>query len=1699
MTRQEQLELWGRDKRPEASKCSASPAVAPCAALGDVAGMGATNQPAVAEGNPVNPLTGQKYQVDLDAAAMPGQLGLEIKRHYSSALGAVANPVGRGWTFSYDTRLFVTRATIQIIQADGRRLIFRRPDTNEAGARHGATRAASRNEKPESLSLEHPQTPAAICTSDRAEDGEILILPEGGYRWTWPTGRQLDFDRSGHLMMIREPMQEAAASSAPAAAPHAEKAGHLAEGASRGAGVSSAAVTAQRPAVKDARDSGADAAQTGSATKSSNELLVLAKRWAILRIQRDSDGRMLQVTDPADRSMRFGYDHLGHLTHIDHPRGRWHYRVSSTGQLLSVTSPEQAQRIYRYEDPGFPSAITAIEISAPALKKTVRMGTWRYDHQGRVIEYNGPREKLMFSYFPADENGVMRTVVADRNGREKTYRFREHGGEWQTTSIIGQGCEHCTTADRHFRYDDQNRLVGTREQIDLKNSSMARMLRFDRDRFGRIERVWRLHWQNDANNRDAAPQAGKDGLSLLRRYEYADDSSLLPSLVASPSVLPGKEYTVRYVYRRVAGKDRPVQITESGYSHGKRVDRNVSVEYDEQGRLLRIDGPLPGANDRIDFRVIEQGAETEGATRENAKKNARFVMSDGLGREVVAGDDDSWLASSLAWLQDNGRFQLHPGEIRHVAANGVRQKVVVDDFNRITQTESPDAGTETIWHDVADRVVRQTDSLGAEVRIEHDDFGRPLKRVVTAPGGFEEITQYRYDGAHLVEVRHPVATERYAHDAQGRITQREAAIHPAGSGKTQSFVTRYRYDEQGTLPVEVTLPNGAIVRQSVDNGLHDVSLIGLSGDASKKLYQRELRGSLGKDGVREERWRFGNNTQRVLRRGKGERLLSVQDSRAAGLAAHDAGRQEKGAEHTQFPAATQSDDSGVSGDAVSPQDKTAGMPEAPVQWSPLAISGEALRYDDRGKIVALSSPGREQRLVWSKAGYLMIAEEWQPDRESAQESRPIPNDAVERLNGFSRRADWWYAWDENGNRVFTGRNVQVDGRQSNESVFQSGITGSASHYLPGTNRLRDIPHDAAGRPLQWQGWKIEWHPGGQISTITHADGRVLRYFYNHRGERVAREENGQWSFFDYDNGRLQAEVSATHPAMRVWWYEGEIPALMLDASNQDAWATWIEPGAESDKPSFFGKLLGRWFGQRAGAEHSVTWLHVGHHGMPLAATNSQGQVVWQQQYGPFGEKLPGKHAGPENDPRLRFPGQWEDPATGLYYNLLRDYDPTLGRYLSPDPLGLRAGPNPYLYVNGDPVRNIDPTGLLLFAFDGTYNNRESNTNIWKFYQLYQAEGNGAPASASHRAYLEGVGVMGGEHTAYRRADNPSKDQWEAVVADHWRENVEYHVQQFREAVNALKPGEELNIDVVGFSRGASQALEFGRLIARELRSGKMANAAQVNLRFMGLLDPVPTNMYDWDGVNSKKPDANAEDPAFWESEMKYWKTLCNPMGVDDEWDNVVNILAAHDQRDFLFDAGSLGSQLQNRAPGKVREEFALAGSHSDIGGGYEPEDGSDLSDVAFWALLERARDAGINLREPEETGIPADDWRNVTIPVAHVEWTLVDGRMNGREIIRDGAEVHASISGVPGINLRLESIQSNNPAAVLEALDEMHRFTVNTLHAVPESGVWRTHRTPSGAGLGARIPARDPRAGETEQHRPGGNVRGMAPWARIPV
>ncbi|MCX2784614.1 RHS repeat-associated core domain-containing protein [Microbulbifer thermotolerans] len=60
---------------------------------------------------------------------------------------------------------------------------------------------------------------------------------------------------------------------------------------------------------------------------------------------------------------------------------------------------------------------------------------------------------------------------------------------------------------------------------------------------------------------------------------------------------------------------------------------------------------------------------------------------------------------------------------------------------------------------------------------------------------------------------------------------------------------------------------------------------------------------------------------------------------------------------------------------------------------------------------------------------------------------------------------------------------------------------------------------------------------------------------------------------------------------------------------------------------------------------------------------------------------------------LRFPGQIQGGEAAYYYNYFRDYDPSLGRYIQSDPIGLQGGINTYGYAYQNPVMYTDPNGL----------------------------------------------------------------------------------------------------------------------------------------------------------------------------------------------------------------------------------------------------------------------------------------------------------------------------------------------------------------------------------------------------------------------
>jgi RHS repeat-associated protein len=120
-------------------------------------------------------------------------------------------------------------------------------------------------------------------------------------------------------------------------------------------------------------------------------------------------------------------------------------------------------------------------------------------------------------------------------------------------------------------------------------------------------------------------------------------------------------------------------------------------------------------------------------------------------------------------------------------------------------------------------------------------------------------------------------------------------------------------------------------------------------------------------------------------------------------------------------------------------------------------------------------------------------------------------------------------------------------------------------------------------------------------------------------------------------------------------------------------------------------------GVLSGSTGALAYVEPDQIGTPRVAIDGTSNLPdwnWSPLNDPFGETQPQQSLnGSSFTLNLRMPGQSYDAESGLNYNYFRDYDPTTGRYIESDPIGLRGGISTYGYVGGSSLRASDRFGL----------------------------------------------------------------------------------------------------------------------------------------------------------------------------------------------------------------------------------------------------------------------------------------------------------------------------------------------------------------------------------------------------------------------
>ena len=108
--------------------------------------------------------------------------------------------------------------------------------------------------------------------------------------------------------------------------------------------------------------------------------------------------------------------------------------------------------------------------------------------------------------------------------------------------------------------------------------------------------------------------------------------------------------------------------------------------------------------------------------------------------------------------------------------------------------------------------------------------------------------------------------------------------------------------------------------------------------------------------------------------------------------------------------------------------------------------------------------------------------------------------------------------------------------------------------------------------------------------------------------------------------------------------------------------------------------------RRAGTLH---WVGSDHLGGTIRVLNDSFTALDGMRYKPYGED---RDAGSRLNTDRKFTGQTEDEAAGLYWYASRAYDPTIGRFVSPDTVvpapGNPQSLNRYSYVYNNPLKFV---------------------------------------------------------------------------------------------------------------------------------------------------------------------------------------------------------------------------------------------------------------------------------------------------------------------------------------------------------------------------------------------------------------------------
>ncbi|WP_437957717.1 RHS repeat-associated core domain-containing protein [Sorangium sp. So ce119] len=905
------------------------------------------------------------------------------------------------------------------------------------------------------------------------------------------------------------------------------------------------------------------------------------------------------------------------------------------------------------------------------------------DSAGRAIVFEGTREGRIRSISVPDPNGSSIAFVrfeydargdlieaVDADGYSMHYGYDEHHRL--------QRLEYPSGIVFHFVYDDEGRCVETWGSYPgHADPALA------------LEAPAVLH--------DGHPAKGIYHCRFVYDGDYTEvvDSVRLQRFFGGPSDEIGKAVSARggVTTRTYDDRDRMTSLTDP-------TGAMWTWQYDDMNAIVRETNP---DGQTIHVRRDALGRELEvidpagGGTTIGRERSGEIVyMRDQTGGLIQFNHVDRGIPREI--IDERGgrhlfEYDHHGNCTARTFPNGARYQFSYDYWGRLLRVVNP-LGHEThLRYTRSGRLTHLVDQLGRTTNYRYDGMGN-LASLTEANGS---TTTYEYGGLNwLTRVVHPDGSELRAYynregwllyhlNERGEKSERSYLADGNLSAERQFHGTTIRYQrdllgritgyDEGDGPHELKLsPAGQILEHIAPDGSvqrfeYDArgELMVASSVGVEITFERDAAGRITKESVTVEgamyvvqSWRNESGDRLTLRTSLGHELRVKRDANGRVAALEDRDGRILSIARSPLGSVQRIDlaDGGAIIDARDAANRLRRRHvERPREGQP-RHEPERIGADRGGTV--------EHRYEYTDI------DELRSMSTSAGQTDVFEYDARKRLvckqRSDGRREDFYVDSCSNYSEI----NVRgLERAYTQGNVIATRGNTQYIHDARGYLITKIVRNPASPTP---ETWRYSWNAYGLLESVDRPDGLRVEFLYDAFARRVAKRT--------LRDGRVTARYHY------VWDLMSLIHEVKVsDSGGPESVRTYLFEDAEDSMP----------LGHRDGSGGAWVYYVEDVIGTPTDLVDATGQVLGRLERSVFGKARP--TPGSQETTLFRYPGQYEDSETGLHYNRYRYYDPEIGRYISPDPIGYFGGLNLFAY-GPNPIGWPDPLGLVIAQLTG---------------------------------------------------------------------------------------------------------------------------------------------------------------------------------------------------------------------------------------------------------------------------------------------------------------------------------------------------------------------------------------------------------------